>query len=389
MSTSWQYGNVSPARYPDLESKRKRRGAASSVNHGGKKKKESKKKETVTVPSSSSSPTEGTIQQMVLVGLDAFAKDTVVVEQKDPLLLLEDYRQGKGTDEEAEVTVLQEGVSGPPPTQDQETQTALQSLLDELIEPLPPPPSPPALPDCLVCPYHICHLENRVSQNGWHYAKCPMFPCILFCAEEKAPTYMRAVHDQVHSDILKMWKHLLCFCCKPPTLQQSRSDKNPDRLYLCCSKKKCQFFQWANLPLTRWYKDWLEQETQDSPVYLPSVTRTREADEDRFRGVDMVGHHPGREPWVKKALEAERLEKRLEASLATAKVPRPTTPYEEELIQEIRRLKEATTPPPRHDVPVPDRPLSESERRRVEEVRQTSDVVFVDGRKVVGEWRNF
>ena len=391
MSTSWQYGDVSPARYPDLESKRKRRGAASSVNHGGKKKKESRKKKTIAVPSSSSSsPTEtqGAIQQMVPVGLDAFAKDTVVVEQKDPLLLLEDYRQGKGTDEEAEVTLLQEGVSGPPPTEDQETQTALQSLLDELIEPLPPPPSPPALPDCLVCPYHNCHLENRVSQNGWNYAKCPMFPCILFCTEEKAPTYMRAVHDQVHSDILKMWKHLLCFCCKPPTLQQSRSDKNPDRLYLCCSKKKCQFFQWANLPLTRRYKDWLEQETRESPVYLPTATRAREADGDRFRGVDMVGHHPGREPWVKKALEAERLEKRLDASLATAQVPRPTTPYEEKLIQEIRRLKEAATPPPpRHDVPVPDRPLSEPERRRVEEVRQTKEGVYVDGRKV--GWHNF
>ena len=205
MSTSWQYGDVSPARYPDLESKRKRRGgAASSVNHGGrKKKKESKKKETITVPSSSSSssPTEGTIQQMVPVGLDAFAKDQVVVEPKDPLTLLEDYRQGKGTDEETEVTVLQEGVSGPPPTQDQETQTALQSLLDELIEPLPPPPSPVALPDYLVCPYHICHLENRVSQNGWHYPKCPMFPCLLFCAEEKAPTYMRAVHDHPSQDV--------------------------------------------------------------------------------------------------------------------------------------------------------------------------------------------
>ena len=359
MSTSWQYGDVSPARYPDLESKRKRRGAASSANHGGggKKKKESKKKETLTVPST---PTEGTLQQMVSVGLDAFAKDHVVVEQKDPLTLLEEARQGKGSEDEVEVTVLQEGVSGPPPTQDQETQTALQSLLDELVEPLPPPPSPVALPDYLVCPYHICHLENRVSQNGWHYAKCCMYPCLLFCAEEKAPSYMRAVHEQVHSDLLRMWKHLLCFCCKPPTLNQSRSDKNPDRLYLCCSKKKCKFFHWANLPLTRRYKDWLEQETRESPVYLPSVPQTREA-----------------------------LEKRLDASLATAQVPRSTTPYEEELIQEIRRLKEAAAPPPPHDVPVPDRPLTDSERRRVEEVRQTREAVYVDGRRVVGEWRNF
>ena len=369
MSTSYQYGDVSPARYPDLESKRKRRGVSTSAHSGGKKKKESKKKETLTVPST---PTEGTLQQLVPVGLDAFAKDHVVVEQKDPLTLLEEVRQGKGSESEneAEVTVLQEGGSDPPSTQDQETQTALQSLLDELIEPLPPLSPPPAdLPDYLVCPYHICHLENRVSQNGWHYAKCCMYPCLLFCAEEKAPAYMRAVHKQVHSDLLKMWKHLLCFCCKPPTLNQSRSDKNPDRLYLCCSKKKCKFFHWANLPLTRRYKDWLEQETREPPVYLPSVTC----------GID---------PQVKRSLEVGALEKRLDASLATAQVPRSATPYEEELIQEIRRLKEAARPPPPpHDVPVPDRPLSDSERRRVGELRQTKEGLFVDGRKV--GWHNF
>ena len=229
MSTSYQYGDVSPARYPDFESKRKRRGSAPSANHGGKKKKESKKKETVIPSSSSSPPVEGSIQQLVPVGLDAFAKDNVVKEERDPPVVLQEYRdRGKVTEE-----VLQEGVSDPQPTQGQETQTALQELIDELIE-----PPPPALPDYLVCPYHICHLENRVSQNGWHYAKCPMFPCVLFCAEEKTSAYMRAVHEQVHSDILKMWKHLLCFCCKPPVLQQSCSEKNPDRQYLCCSKKK-------------------------------------------------------------------------------------------------------------------------------------------------------
>ena len=267
MSTSWEFGDVSPGRYPDFESKRNRRGAASSANHGGKKKKESKKKETVIPSSSSPSEAEGAIQQLVPVGLDAFAKDHVVMEEKDPLVVLEEYRQRKVTEEEEEV--LQEGVSGPPPTQD------LQELIDELVEASPPP----ALPDYLVCPYHICHLENRVSQNGWHYAKCKMFLCVLFCPEEKAPAYMRAVHEQVHSDILKMWKHLLYFCCQPPTLQQSRSEKNPDRLYLCCSKKKCKFFQWANFALSRRYKDWLERETRDSPpcTFPPPVPEMQTA----------------------------------------------------------------------------------------------------------------
>ena len=144
MSTSFQYGDVSPARYPDFESKRKRRGSTPSADHGRKKKKESKKKETV-IPSSSSSspPPEGSIQQLVPVGLDAFVKDNVVVEERDPLTVLQEYRdQGNVTEE-----VLQEDVSVLQPTQDLETQTALQELIQELIE----PPSPPTLPDYLVC----------------------------------------------------------------------------------------------------------------------------------------------------------------------------------------------------------------------------------------------
>ena len=95
---------------------------------------------------------------MVPVGLDAFAKDNVVVEERDPLTVLQEYPdQGNVT-----VEVLQEGVSVPQPTQDQETQTALQELIQELIE----PPPPLDMPDYLVRPYHICHLEPRLSQNG-------------------------------------------------------------------------------------------------------------------------------------------------------------------------------------------------------------------------------
>ena len=169
MSTSWEYGDVSPARYPNFEGKRKRRGPTQSADHGGKKKKESKKMETVIPPSI---PT-GSINHLVPVGLDAFAKDHVEVEESDPLMVPQGH---EGIVKE----VLQEIVSYPQPTQDQETQTALQELIQELTE------LPPTTYEDLVCPHHICHLEHRVSKNGWHYAKCPMFPCLLFCAEEKA-----------------------------------------------------------------------------------------------------------------------------------------------------------------------------------------------------------
>ena len=271
-----------------------------------------------------SSPPVGSINHMVPVGLDAFAKDHVEVEESDSSLLPQGH-QGIVKEE-----VLQEGVSVPQLTQDQEIQTALQELIQELIEPLPP-----TMPDYLVCPHHICHMEHRVSQNGWHYVKCPMFLCLLFCAEEKATPYMRAVHDQVHSDILKMWKQLLCFCCQPPVLQQSRSEKNLDRMFLTCSQKKCKFFQWGNHPLSPKYKDWLEQEAR-TPVYRPTTTSTRDAEGYPLHGVDVARPPP----------------------------PPPPRPRFETGIDP--RLKEAL----KTNVPVPDRPVSEYERLLVEEIRR-------------------
>lgn len=37
-----------------------------------------------------------------------------------------------------------------------------------------------------------------------------------------------------------------CFCCEPLVLLLSKSEKNPNRLFLKCRKNGCQFFQWAD-----------------------------------------------------------------------------------------------------------------------------------------------
>ena len=89
MSTSFQYGDVSPARYPNVDGKWKRRGPAQSADHGGKKKKESKKKEAVIPPSQ---PVE-ILQHMTPVGLDTFAKDHMEVEESDPLMVLQRHQR--------------------------------------------------------------------------------------------------------------------------------------------------------------------------------------------------------------------------------------------------------------------------------------------------------
>ena len=168
MSTSWQYGDVSPA-HPNFDSKRKRRALTKSSDHGGNKKKESKKKEVVIQQAVPGTAIEqlvplGAIEQLVPVGLDAFAKDHVVVVESDPPVVPQVH---EGTVKEE---VLQEGVSYPQPTQDKETQTVLQELIQELTE------VAPVTYEELVCPHHIFRLENHVSRNRWHYAKCPHVP---------------------------------------------------------------------------------------------------------------------------------------------------------------------------------------------------------------------
>ena len=89
----------------------------------------------------------------------------------------------------------------------------------------------------------------RVPKKGWEYVKCPMYPCLLFCAKEKALVYTREVYRQPHADVRNMWSCLLCFCRQPATLQQSHSQDNPRRLFLTCSKKECNFFRWTDKPL--------------------------------------------------------------------------------------------------------------------------------------------
>ena len=147
----------------------------------------------------------------------------------------------------------------------------------------PRPRPPPSSVDYMVCPCHKVRLEARQSQKGWNYVKCPIQPCLLFCGKDKAYEYMREVYRQPHPEVCDMWSCLLCFCREPATLQQSHSPENPDRLFVTCSKKKCNFFRWADKPLGQNYWKWFHdnppksQTTRCLPVMqmvIPSVGMT-------------------------------------------------------------------------------------------------------------------
>ena len=187
--------------------------------------------------------------------------------------------------------------------------------------------------DYLVCPCHDVRLEARESQKGWKYVKCPIQPCLLFCGQDQAPDYMKAVYSQPHLEVLDMWTCLQCFCREPATLQQSHSTQNPDRLFLNCSKKKCGFFRWADQPLGPKYWSWFhDHPPKKADALAEPPLSTRDAQGYPKRGVDIPGSPPRR----KEDVERER----------------PLTDYEKQLLRDIQELKNrqemmvAPAPPP-------------------------------------------
>ena len=220
----------------------------------------------------------------------------------------------------------------------EDTRAAVEDMMKELNDMVEPPPPQFTLMtmfdnnertsvDTMVCPCHDVRLEARESQKGWKYVKCPMQPCLLFCGQDQALEYMKAVYSQPHAEVLDMWTCLQCFCREPATLQQSHSTQNPDRLFLNCSKKQCGFFRWADQPLGPKYWSWFHDnppKKADPLAELPS----RDAQGYRKRGVDIPGPPPRR------------------------KEDRPLTDYEKQLLREIHDLKNrqemmvAPAPPP-------------------------------------------
>ena len=185
--------------------------------------------------------------------------------------------------------------------------------------------------DYMVCPCHDVRLEARESQKGWKYVKCPMQPCLLFCGQDQALEYMKAVYSQPHVEVLDMWTCLQCFCREPATLQQSHSTQNPDRLFLNCSKKQCGFFRWADQPLGPKYWSWFhDNPPKKADQQAESPLSTRDAQGYPKRGYDIAGPPPR----------------------APRKEDRPLTDYEKQLLREIQELKNrqemmvAPAPPP-------------------------------------------
>ena len=105
--------------------------------------------------------------------------------------------------------------------------------------------------DVMTCPCHWEKMEERTAKSGWQYLRCPAFTCFLFCGKANGEKYMSAVRKNIHPDICERWEKISCLCGRVPVLKQSASEKNPDRLYLACGDKRCEFFRWADLAIDK------------------------------------------------------------------------------------------------------------------------------------------
>ena len=152
----------------------------------------------------------------------------------------------------------------PKPEDVEQTQASLEPQLEEgeiqtLLEDLQlsdhEPMVSPSKVDYMICPCHLVRLEDRQSSQGWNYVKCPKQPCLLFCGKDQAAEYMCEVYKNVHPDICDRWETLVCLCGQVPTLRQSHSEKNPNKLYLSCGSiapHRCRFFRWADQQIRRY-----------------------------------------------------------------------------------------------------------------------------------------
>ena len=106
------------------------------------------------------------------------------------------------------------------------------------------------------CPVHPL-LTLRQTSGDWIYLYCPEESCAFSCPIEKFQLIERLFLEQVHCEVRTYWESMQCFCQKRVRLRLSQTTKNPNRLFLSCRKKECDFFQWIDTTLSLKFTDHL------------------------------------------------------------------------------------------------------------------------------------
>ena len=170
----------------------------------------------------------------------------------------------------------------------QEEEFDPDAFLETLSKPTQEPPT--RCPMCVVHPEEFLERRQTDTQYGrWEYYKCPVQGCFVCCGvddrihapgeKDNVQYYLDSAQRQLHQFYHRLpLEQMKCFCERPLIMTLSHSEKNPGRLFLKCSKRWCDFFQWVDeVPRTKnriWLKEgrkpWLETPLQQE---LPPQTK--------------------------------------------------------------------------------------------------------------------
>ena len=113
-----------------------------------------------------------------------------------------------------------------------------------------------------------------------------------------------------------MW----CYCERPLIMSQSRSEKNPGRLFFKCPKRNCKFFQWVDQEPRGIAKAWMEgsriQEGYPGPqeLFIPqqrdSEKKKVEIGEREEKGKSKNAERQERERQYSEKMRNENLQER-------------------------------------------------------------------------------
>ncbi|XP_078342972.1 uncharacterized protein LOC144628718 [Oculina patagonica] len=147
-----------------------------------------------------------------------------------------------------------------------------------------------------------CHIHKedalvkRTSDGGWQYYFCPHVTdgtiCFVCCGVDNIEKYLVEIIKQLPAYYYWNMEKMSCYCNESLILSMSKSEKNPDRLYLKCRKGKCRFFQWADKVPFGKIKAWLEGKVyagNEDPMYSRKTgLDTRDEQGYPKQGYDMV-----------------------------------------------------------------------------------------------------
>ena len=119
---------------------------------------------------------------------------------------------------------------------DKELIELAQVLEDQLPDELLPPTTP------VICPLHPAKsLKEFDSKMGDEFVKCSLEGCPVFCAKKDLGVYAHQICNGLHPEVRKVLTQENFFNF-PLALRLSRSEKNPNRLFVTSKDKTYNFF---------------------------------------------------------------------------------------------------------------------------------------------------